>query len=143
MRQAHIIQRFEAGAIALFALGAVVVVYSGWWWVIFAAFVLFDLSMLGYVRSTAVGARSYNLIHNYAFPALIGLTAVVTQSSFPGASTVAGLLACAWAFHVGIDRALGYGLKMPDAFGHTHLGWVGKVPAGGVGQRSEDDAQGR
>lgn len=142
MRQAHIIQRFEAGAIALLALGAVVVVYSGWWWVIFAAFVLFDLSMLGYVRSTAVGATSYNLIHNYAFPAAIGLTAFVTHSSFPGVSTVAGLLACAWAFHVGIDRALGYGLKMPDAFGHTHLGWVGKEPAGGAGQRFETDAQG-
>lgn len=131
MRQSHIIQRIEAGALALLALGAVVAVYPPWWWVILAAFILFDLSMLGYVRSAAAGATSYNLIHNYAFPALIGLTAFVTRSSLPAVSTVAGVLACAWAFHVGVDRALGYRLKMPDAFGHTHLGRVGKQPEGG------------
>jgi Domain of unknown function (DUF4260) len=28
--------------------------------------------------------------------------------------------------HVGFDRALGYGLKYAAAFGHTHLGRIGK-----------------
>jgi hypothetical protein len=28
--------------------------------------------------------------------------------------------------HSAMDRALGYGLKYPDSFQHTHLGWVGK-----------------
>jgi hypothetical protein len=36
-----------------------------------------------------------------------------------------GVLACAWAFHVGVDRALGYGLKLPDSFRSTHLGRIG------------------
>lgn len=31
-----------------------------------------------------------------------------------------------WAFHVGVDRALGYGLKFRDRFTHTHLGEIGK-----------------
>lgn len=131
MRQIHITQRVEAGAVAVFAVVAVVVLYPAWWWVILAAFLVFDLSMLGYVRSTAAGATSYNLVHNYAFPALAGLTALVTQPVFPVASTVAGVLACTWAFHVGVDRALGYGLKMPDAFRNTHLGRIGKDPMRG------------
>jgi hypothetical protein len=131
MRQVHITQRIEAGAVALLAVVAVAVLYPGWWWVLLAAFLVFDLSMLGYVRSTTAGATSYNLVHNYAFPALAGLTALVIQASFPAASTAAGVLACAWAFHVGVDRALGYGLKMPDGFRHTHLGRIGKGPVHG------------
>jgi hypothetical protein len=27
--------------------------------------------------------------------------------------------------HIGLDRALGYGLKLPDDFRHTHLGTIG------------------
>ena len=65
-----------------------------------------------------------------------GLTAIG-----PAASTTAGVLACAWAFHVGVDRALGYGLKMPDAFTHTHLGWIGKDRSHlGATKRLEDGA---
>lgn len=126
MRATLTIQRVEAAAVALLAVVAVVVLYPAWWWVILAAFLVFDLSMLGYVRSPAAGAASYNLVHNYALPALAGSAALAVQSSLPAASTATGVLACAWAFHVGVDRALGYGLKMPDTFTHTHLGWIGK-----------------
>lgn len=118
-------QRGEAAAVAVFALAAVVALYPGWWWVLFAAFLAFDLSMVGYVRSTAVGATTYNAVHNYGFPALAGLVALALDEVSPAASTVAGVLACAWAFHVGVDRALGYGLKLSDSFRHTHLGWIG------------------
>jgi hypothetical protein len=31
-------------------------------------------------------------------------------------------IALIWSAHVGIDRALGYGLKYNDAFASTHLG---------------------
>lgn len=50
---------------------------------------------------------------------------VVIQRVENGAIAVA-VLAGSWAFHIGVDRALGYGLKLPDAFTHTHLGWIGK-----------------
>jgi hypothetical protein len=30
----------------------------------------------------------------------------------------------AWFAHIGLDRAVGYGLKYPTAFGDTHLGRV-------------------
>jgi hypothetical protein len=33
-------------------------------------------------------------------------------------------IALIWFAHIGIDRALGYGLKYPDAFKHTHFNEV-------------------
>ena len=129
--QVRVTQRVEAGAVALAALVAVVAVYPEWWWMVLAAFLAFDLSMLGYARSTAAGATTYNLVHNYAFPAAAGVAALALEPASPAASTAAGVLACAWAFHVGVDRALGYGLKLPDSFTNTHLGVIG----GKAGQR--------
>ncbi len=38
--------------------------------------------------------------------------------------TLAGAILVA---HVGMDRALGYGLKLPTSFQDTHLGRIGKV----------------
>jgi Ca2+-binding RTX toxin-like protein len=75
-RQVHLVQRVEAGAVALVAIAAAVALYPDWWWVVPAAFLAFDLSMLGYARSTAAGAMTYNSVHNYAFPALAGLVAL-------------------------------------------------------------------
>jgi hypothetical protein len=31
-----------------------------------------------------------------------------------------------WIAHIGIDRALGYGLKYTTGFGDTHLGRIGR-----------------
>ena len=123
--QVRVAQQVEAGAVALAALVAVVAVYPEWWWVVLAAFLAFDLSMLGYLRSTAAGATTYNAVHNYAFPALAALAALALEPVSEALSTTAGVLACAWAFHVGVDRALGYGLKLPDSFRSTHLGRIG------------------
>ena len=124
--QVRVTQRVEAGAVALAALVAVITVYPEWWWVVLAAFLAFDLSMLGYLRSTAAGATTYNAVHNYAFPALAALVALTLGPVSGAWSTTAGVLACAWAFHVGVDRALGYGLKLPDSFKNTHLGRIGR-----------------
>ena len=38
-------------------------------------------------------------------------------------------LALIWAAHIGIDRALGYGLKHRTGFSDTHLGRIGKGKA--------------
>lgn len=123
--QVRLTQRIEAGAIALVAVVAVVAVHPAWWWMLLVAFLAFDVSMLGYVHSPSVGATTYNLVHNYACPAAAGAAAFALASSSPTASTITGVLACAWAFHVGVDRALGYGLKLPDSFTSTHLGRIG------------------
>lgn len=111
------IQRLEGLAIAA---TAVIFIHQGfaWWWLL-VLFLALDLSMIGYAHSARVGALSYNLGHNYVGPVL--LIGVGAFAELPWAWFVA----LAWAFHVGTDRALGYGLKLPDSFAHTHLGTIG------------------
>ena len=89
--------------------------HQHWWWVPVLLF-LPDLVMVGYVRSTATGAMLYNLGHSYLLPVLIALSA--WRSDRPLLLAI-GLI---WLAHIGMDRALGYGLKYDDNFKHTHLG---------------------
>ena len=79
-----------------------------------------DVSMAGYVAGPRAGAFAYNLAHSWA----IGLA--VAGAGWALASTPLLLAAAILAGHVGMDRFVGYGLKYPDAFGHTHLGWIGR-----------------
>jgi hypothetical protein len=78
-----------------------------------------DVSMLGYLVNSRVGAATYNAIHNWT----IGIAALglgwwlrIDPLLLVGALLLA---------HVGMDRALGYGLKLPTDFRDTHLGRVG------------------
>ncbi|MDG4833825.1 DUF4260 domain-containing protein [Solwaraspora sp. WMMD1047] len=116
-------QRIEA--VALAALAVVVTIAAGyaWWWPL-ALFLVFDLSMLGYLRGPRSGAFWYNLGHSYTLPALLGAVAVAAAAMDEPADWL-GVLAAAWVFHIAVDRALGYGLKTPEGFEHTHLGEIG------------------
>ena len=76
--------------------------------------------MLGYLAGPAVGARAYNLAHTYAAPAVLAGVGWAMGASLPVA------LALVWAAHIGFDRALGYGLKLPTGFRDTHLGRIGR-----------------
>ncbi|WP_116952008.1 DUF4260 family protein [Jiangella endophytica] len=120
------IERIENGLIVVFAMTGTIVIAPAQWWFPLAAFLAFDLSILGYVRSPATGAVWYNAVHTHAWSAVLGVIALVTSTSSPMLSKWLALVAFAWAVHVGVDRMLGYGLKLPDAFTHTHLGWIGK-----------------
>jgi len=84
------------------------------------ALLLPDLSMLGYLQGPHAGAILYNVVHNWATAGLVLLIALVAQS---GQLLLVGAILLA---HVGIDRALGYGLKYPTAFQDTHLGRIGR-----------------
>lgn len=103
------------------ALSAVAFVELGfsWWWLV-VLFLLFDLSMVGYIRDPRVGAWTYNTVHSYIGPAAAGIVAVMTSSRD------LAFVALVWGFHIGVDRLLGYGLKMRDRFTHTHLGEIGR-----------------
>lgn len=90
-------------------------------WGFFALLILApDLLMLGYLGGPRIGAMIYNLGHTYVVPIVIGVTGLIS------ASDLAVQIALIWAAHIGLDRALGYGLKRTTAFTDTHLGRVGK-----------------
>lgn len=120
------IERIEGGLIAALAMLGTIAIAPTLWWFPLAVFLVFDLSAVGYLRSPAAGALWYNIVHTYAWAVALGAIALVVRTSSPTLSTWLALVALAWALHVGVDRLLGYGLKLPDAFTHTHLGWIGK-----------------
>ena len=122
-------QRVESAAIAVVAAVAFVDGGFAWWWLV-ALFLIFDLSMVGYVRNPRVGAWTYNVVHSYFAPAALGVVALVDGARW------AAFLALVWAFHIAVDRFVGYGLKFQDHFTHTHLGTIGRQAdrAGGPGR---------
>lgn len=91
-------------------------------WDVGAPAVLFlpDIFMLGYLRSSPVGAWLYNIGHSYPAPATVATVATIGDASL-GQATAPIRIA-----HMGMDRALGYGLKYPTAFTDTHLGRIGR-----------------
>ena len=85
-------------------------------------FLLPDLSFLGYLAGPRVGAGAYNAAHSYIGP---GRAAGARLRSAACAAALAfGLI---WCAHIGLDRALGYGLKYGSDFGATHLGRIGRA----------------
>lgn len=77
-----------------------------------------DVSMVGYVVNPRLGALLYNAVHAYVLPMMLLALALAAGSS------VGAQIACIWLAHIGMDRAVGYGLKYADAFKHTHLSHV-------------------
>lgn len=118
------VQRMESICIAIFVLALLVAQGHAWWWPL-ALFIVFDVSMVGYLKNTTWGARLYNFGHSYLTPALLGTFAALLGITGNHVAWLV-ILACSWAFHIGIDRALGYGLKCPDSFQSTHLGTIGR-----------------
>jgi hypothetical protein len=111
--------RLEGVAMAVVAVGLYGRTGAGWW--LFAALLLVpDLGMLGYLVGPRVGAATYNLTHALPVPL------VVAAVGLWAGSAMAVAVALVWVAHIGIDRALGYGLKHPTDFGDTHLGRVGR-----------------
>ena len=90
------------------------------WWIVPLLLFVPDVSMVGYARSSRLGARVYNAGHSYLAPASLGGLATVL-----GAPLWQGV-ALVWFAHIGLDRALGYGLKFDTDFRDTHLGRIGR-----------------
>ncbi len=94
-------------------------IHFAWWQWIFIFF-LPDISMLGYLVNVRVGGILYNVAHHKMVAGLFIIAGLVFQQ--PVLYFIGLLL---WA-HSSFDRIMGYGLKYPDAFNHTHLGLIGK-----------------
>jgi hypothetical protein len=93
--------------------------YAWWWFPVL--FLAPDLSMIGYLLGPKVGAWTYNLVHHKGVAVVLFV--------------LGGLLTMPWLQLAGVillghssfDRTLGYGLKYPDSFHHTHLGRIGRA----------------
>lgn len=90
-----------------------------WWWFPTLLF-LPDLSMAGYLINPKIGALAYNLFHHKLLTmAIYGLGFALGEAQL----MLTGIILFG---HSAMDRVFGYGLKYPDHFKHTHLGWIGK-----------------
>ena len=111
---ARTILRVE-GAVVFLAASAAFVTLDGPWWLYLLLILAPDLGMLGYVAGPPIGARTYNLVHTYSLPLTLA------SVGWWRGSMLATLVALVWMAHIGIDRAVGYGLKYPTGFKDTHL----------------------
>lgn len=106
--------RFEG----LFVLGVALFWYfslGGSIWLVLLLGLAPDLSMLGYLGGPRIGSLTYNSMHTYSLPLVMG--AIGHVSGIP----VVLMIALIWAGHIGADRLVGYGLKYDTGFTDTHL----------------------
>lgn len=111
--------RIEGGALFVVAVAFYAFSGAGWW--LFAALLLApDLSMLAYWKGPRMGAYVYNAFHTTPWPLALLAGGYAAGAALP---VSLGLI---WLAHIGMDRALGYGLKETSAFRDTHLGRIGR-----------------
>jgi hypothetical protein len=113
----------RAEHVAVAITGVVVYLASGGsYLLIFPALLAPDLSIAGYLAGPRVGAVVYNAVHNVVLA--LGALGLGWWTNATWLVLAGGVLLA----HVGIDRALGYGLKLPTSFQDTHLGRIGRKP---------------
>jgi hypothetical protein len=118
MKLSVFFQRVEA-AILLVAMVASYRYHNYPWMLFIFGLLAVDLSMLGYAVNSRVGAIIYNLGHTLIGPLILLALSVTGYPELDKFATI-------WIAHIGLDRAMGLGLKEVDGFRHTHLGHIGK-----------------
>jgi hypothetical protein len=98
-----------AAGVALYADGG----HS--WWLLAALALAPDLAAAGYLAGPRAGALAYDLAHTEVWPVALGVAGAL------GGWDTAVAVALVWLVHIGVDRAIGYGLKYPTGFRDTHL----------------------
>ncbi len=103
------------------ALATLVIVLGGYFtldgpiWLLVVLALAPDLSMAGYLAGPQVGSLTYNTVHTYTLPLVLGAFGFWTDAR------LVLLIALIWAGHIGADRLFGYGLKFDSGFKNTHL----------------------
>jgi hypothetical protein len=96
-----------------------------WWW--FPLLILTpDIGMAGFFLGPRTGAFLYNIFHHKAIAILVLLSGWFLADPV---ITLAGILLFG---HSSMDRMFGFGLKYPDSFHHTHLGWLRPESESGI-----------
>ena len=118
MRNILKLEELAMTALAIYALSFHTLGLSVWIWILL--FFTPDIGMLGYLVNSKFGAIIYNLFHHKGIAILILAIGYFTETEI---LMSIGILLFA---HSSFDRIMGYGLKYPTDFKHTHLGKVGK-----------------
>jgi uncharacterized protein DUF4260 len=106
--------RIEGGALFVAAIALYLDADYPWW--LFVVLLLApDVGAVGYVAGPRVGAAVYDTAHLEVFPIALAVVGVLAGND------VCLQLALIWLAHIGIDRAVGYGLKYPTHHKDTHL----------------------
>jgi Domain of unknown function (DUF4260) len=104
----------EGAAVAAAAIA--VYFYADYpWWLLVALALAPDLSMVGYRSSVRVGSITYDAAHTSVLPIVLAASGLIANVDL---AVQIGLI---WLMHIGVDRAIGYGLKYPTSFKDTHL----------------------
>jgi uncharacterized protein DUF4260 len=119
-RLPRVLLHAEGGAVALAAVA--LYFYGDYpWWLLVVLILAPDLSLAGYLAGQRVGTATYNAAHTYVPAVVLGAVGVIAGAD------VAVQLALIWITHIGVDRAVGYGLKYRTSFKETHLQRVGSA----------------
>jgi hypothetical protein len=106
-------------AVLVAALAVEVAVTDTSWWLVVAFLLGPDIALFlgvgsglekGQLHPRAVPL--YNAVHRYWGPVALGLASLILAKGWLAA-------ALAWAVHVSLDRAVGYGLRTPEGFQRT------------------------
>jgi hypothetical protein len=113
-RLPRLLLRVEGAAVA--ATAVALYFWAGYpWWLLLVLALAPDLSFVGYAAGPRVGAVVYDAAHTYALSVPLAALGVLADVE------VAVQVGLIWTAHIGIDRAVGYGLKYPTRFEDTHL----------------------
>jgi hypothetical protein len=113
------LQRLEGGVLLALSLLVYWKLSGPWLWYVLLILAP-DLFMLGYLGGPRLGATLYNIGHTWLLPGILAAVGIIGGASF------ALDVALIWFGHIGVDRLLGYGLKLPTGFQDTHLGRIGR-----------------
>jgi Domain of unknown function (DUF4260) len=108
----RLLLRAEGAAVAAAAVAVYFSEGHPWWLLVALAP---DLSMIGYLAGPRVGAACYDAVHAYVAPVVLSAAGLIAGAD------LAIQLGLIWLTHIGVDRAVGYGLKYPTHFKDTHL----------------------
>ena len=112
----------RAEGLALLIAATAAYAHAGFSWSLFAAlFLAPDVSFVAYRLGPKWGAAAYNFVHSTIAPLALGGAGLALGAPVAEAIALIGLA------HIGLDRALGYGLKYSSGFGETHLGRLGRA----------------
>lgn len=108
--------------VALMGLGIFMFGLLGYkWWLLPVLILTPDISMLGYVVNSKIGAICYNIAHHRGVAILLYFVGIYFMLP------IVQLIGTILFIHTAMDRIFGYGLKYDKGFKFTHLGEIGNT----------------